>query len=219
MPVTEFTHLLGQPGQITESSGMGHFLSSLIRLNNFRSVVEIGTWNGKGSTACILNALRSKDPYFRSLTRFYTIELYKEMYDVAVQNLSEFAHWPNVKLLYGRIIEKEQLLWFNHQDIDFSNDDHAKLWYRRDIEELNKAPNILHELPPIIDLLILDGGEYSTYPEYELLHDRSRYMLLDDTNVLKCAKIRNELLQSRDHTVIIDAINDRNGWMFAAKNS
>ena len=59
------------------------------------------------------------------------------------------------------------------------------------LEHLKNSKNVIEELPQIIDLLVLDGGEYTTYPEYKKLKDRSNIIALDDTAILKCGMARN----------------------------
>lgn len=111
-------------------------------------------------------------------------------------------------------------IWFDHSSIDFKNNNHAKLWYHKDIELIQKTPNIISKIPDKIDLLVLDGGEYSTYPEWSLLKDRTRFFVLDDTNILKCKKIREEILNSDNnkYTIMHDVTNDRNGYLVGYKN-
>jgi hypothetical protein len=135
------------------------------------------------------------------------------MHEVALINLSEFIHLNNIKLLHGRIIEPEHLGWFDHSCIELDKDEHARLWYVRDTEELELAPNIIDQLPRNIDLLILDGGEYTTYPEFHLLVGRCRYIILDDTKTHKCSKLRTEIFSQDIYEVLIDEPEDRNGWM------
>ena len=59
-------------------------------------------------------------------------------------------------------------------------------------------------------MLILDGGEYSTYPEFKKLKDRTTIFVLDDTNTLKCMRIRQELLTEK-YQIIYDNLQERNG--------
>ena len=95
---------------------------------------------------------------------------------------------------------------------------HAKLWYHKDMELLSQSKNITDELPEQIDFLILDGGEYSTYPEWQILKDRTKFFVLDDTNILKCSQIKAEILSSDKYSVLYDVTNDRNGYLVGATN-
>ena len=69
-------------------------------------------------------------------------------------------------------------------------------------------------IPAIIDFLILDGGEYSTYLEWNLLKERFIYCVLDDTVTLKCNKIIEEVLsQPNKYEIIDDNTQERNGYL------
>jgi len=44
-----------------------------------------------------------------------------------------------------------------------------------------------------------------------------KYIFLDDTNVLKNEKVRQELLESPEWTLLKENTNDRNGWSVFVK--
>ena len=128
-------------GQITPSSDFGRFLTKATLDANVTNIVEIGTWNGLGSTRCIQKGLR------RSRTRkdFYSLEANAEMYELARQNNKK---WPETKLLWGSIVALE--------DLDDSNlSDDERLWIQGDRSSIMGAPFVLDQLPEKIDLLLL----------------------------------------------------------------
>jgi len=73
------------------------------------------------------------------------------------------------------------------------------------------CPNILPQIPDQIDLLILDGGEFSTYAEWVVLKDRSKIIMLDDTKVLKCKQIVTESLADPTYHLLMES-DERNGF-------
>lgn len=209
-------HIKDLPGQIKLNTSFGRIIYDLVLTNNFETIVDVGTWNGMGTTLCILKALEKKHDFSAAV---YTIELYKEILHYAKINLAKYIDKFNLKILHGKLVELEDVYnWFDHSLIDLQTDGHAKLWYHKDMELLKKAPNVLHLLPDKIDLLILDGGEYSTYPEWQKLKNRCRFFCLDDTNIHKCSKIKSEIINSSDYTVIYDMTNERNGFLVGYKN-
>lgn len=204
------------PGQINLNTNLGQIIYNLVLYNRFKNIVDIGTWNGLGTTTCILKALETKKQYD---TNIYTIELYPDMIQAASVNLNCFLDKFHLYILHGRIVDINDVnSWFDHSSIDLKNDDHAKLWYHKDMELIQKTPNIISKIPDKIDLLVLDGGEYSTYPEWNLLKDRTRFFVLDDTNILKCKKIKEEILNNNKYTIIHDVTNDRNGYLVGYRN-
>lgn len=198
-------------GQINLNTKLGNIIYNLVYFNKFKNIVDVGTWNGLGTTYCVLKALEDKNEL--TATNLYTVELYPEMVEIAKKNLSKYLHLNNFKMLNGSMIDFNEVYWFDHSSIDFNNDMHAKLWYEKDIQNLKNSKNIFNELPNNIDLLILDGGEYSTYPEWKKLESRVKYFVLDDSNILKCNKIRQEVLQNKNIEILHDVQNDRNGYV------
>lgn len=194
-------------GQINSHSLFGSYIYKICKNPNIKTVVEIGTWNGFGSTKCVLDAI--SDDSSKHLT---SIELYPEMYRMAKENISKYIKNINqITLLNGSIISYKDAFWFDHNTIDIQNDGHAKLWYQKDMEFLKKSENVLSKIPEKIDLLILDGGEYTSYPEFKLLKDRSNIIALDDIYVHKNKKTHNELYTDNQYICLISS-NERNGF-------
>jgi hypothetical protein len=190
-------------GQINLDSSAGKLLSILASSLDIKTIVEIGTWNGCGSTQCLLHGMQNNIDKF-----LITIELYPDQFEIALNNLQ---NKNNVKLLHGSILTPEEAAWLDKSEIDF-NDLHAKMYYDLDMEYIKSYPNVFNLIPNHIDLLVLDGGEYTTYPEWQKLKSRTSYVFLDDTNILKCKKIREELLSDINWICIEDNINSRNGY-------
>lgn len=211
----ESKNLLIQPGQINLNTNLGKIIYDLVSKNNFNTVVDIGTWNGLGTTYCVLKALRDSN---NTNTKLITIELYKEMFEAAKINLANYLSNPNFKMLLGRIVEFEEVYWFYHkkETANFT-DPHAQLWYYTDMKLLIESTNVLSEIPDKIDLLILDGGEYTTYLEWQILKDRVNLFVLDDTNILKCAKIKKEILSDNKYKILYDVTNERNGYLIGRR--
>jgi hypothetical protein len=200
-------------GQITVDTDIWSSIYEVVQNPNVKNIVEIGTWNGMGSTLCVIDGIKN----FPNDKYFWSIELYSDMYESAVKNLSDFLT-PNIKLLSGRIIEPEEVYWFDHSTINLKSDSHAIKWYNKDMEFLKNSENVLSQLPESIDLLILDGGEYTTYPEYHKLKDRTNTIVLDDVNILKCKKIREELLSDSNFKLLNENLKERNGFSIFQRN-
>ena len=193
-------------GQINIDSNAGKLIYDIALCDNILNIVEIGTWNGMGSTKCVIEALKNRN----KKANFISIELYLEMYKQAIDNLSNDLDY--VKILNGSIVSEVDLAWLDLSLIDFKNDLHAQLYYNKDIEYIKTSKNIFNKIPQNIDFLILDGGEYSTYPEWQKLKNKTSIVFLDDTAILKCSRIRKEILECGDFEIIKDDLNDRNGY-------
>lgn len=204
-------------GQIHMGTGFGKNLYKLVLENNFKNIVDVGTWNGLGTTSCILKALDTKQAFD---TNLYTVELYQSMVEQAMINLSKYLDKFNIHILHGKICNIDEVYdWFDHSSIDFVNDEHAKLWYHKDMQLLKQANNVIDLLPESIDFLVLDGGEYSTYPEWQKLKNRTKFFALDDTNILKCSRIRQEILSHpEEYQIVYDITTERNGYLIGCRN-
>lgn len=194
-------------GQIQNNSNFGKALKTIAQRADVKNIVEIGTWNGLGSTLCILESIQNKE------TTFISIELIKEMYNHAKNNLRQYS---KVILLNGAIITAEDLNWFNVEEAkcNFTSieREHFDLHYMKEVEAIKTANNVLDQIPETIDFLILDGGEYSTYPEWQKLKSRTKIVAIDDTTVLKSKKIRSELLSDNEWRLVTEDQSDRNGY-------
>jgi hypothetical protein len=198
---------LEELGQICLGTPFGDKLYELCaKTSAIKTVVEIGTWKGRGSTECLINGLLDSGKHDVS---FMSLEADAKMYEFA-QSIwkSKLPIWA--KLVYGRIIEIEEMdssnLGFNHPD--------ENLWFEQDRKAFLNCPNVISAIPTKIDFLFLDGGEFSTYAEYVKLKDRCTYIGMDDTTSRKCRLIRNEVLANLDkYEIMLDNPWYRNGVM------
>jgi hypothetical protein len=191
-------------GQINETTKRWELLQEIIQNNNFKSIVEIGTWKGMGSTLAVLKSKQDN-------TKFISLESNIDFFSIAEKNLDSFKN--EFELLFGRIVEIDEVL--SHIS-EFSLSSEQNQWLSEDIQNFKNCPNVLDKLPEKIDLLILDGGEFSTYIEWNKLKDRVSFIVLDDIYVLKCNKIYNELLRD-DSYVLIDKTDEGNGFCIFKK--
>jgi len=183
-------------GQIRITTKAGQTIFELCRQEDIQSVVEIGTWKGGGSTNCVLQAIKNTNK------TFITIECHEEMYKIA-QDFN--PNTKNVKFLLGHIVEIEEL------DSENLSDKH-KEFIKYDIENISKTKNVFKELPNQIDLLILDGGEFSSRSEFLKLKNRCNYIFLDDTTKRKNKQNREDMINCKHYKVIVDDQHDRNGY-------
>ncbi len=198
-------------GQILLGTPFGDRIYELCaKTPSIRTVVEIGTWKGLGSTECIIRGLSDSG---KDGLKFISLEADSGMYRTAHEAWEgSLPQWA--ELIHGRIIEVEEMdsldLGSNHPD--------ESLWFRQDLEAFSACPNVMHTIPEKIDFLFLDGGEFSTYAEYLKLKDRSLFVGMDDTTSRKCRAIRKEILERpQDYEVLLDNPWYRNGVMIYRK--
>lgn len=164
-------------GEILATSERGVILSFACSLPEVSSVVEIGTLDGTGSTRLIIEQLSMKAKNGADV-RLITVEANRAAYELALVNIGS----PNlsVQVLHGSLIHLDSpllLIGLTPQE---------NLWFQNDVDNrFINTPNILEKIPEQIDLLVLDGGEFTTFNDYLVLRRRCKYLFLDDTSVRK----------------------------------
>ena len=178
---------------------------------NNKTFLEIGTWNGLGSTKAFVNSLsKRKDDYI-----FYSLECNKD----------KASHAQELYKDYEKVHILNEVIW-NVEPKDFyeifpqcKTHELYKKWNNIDIINMKKCSLFLERqnLPDKFDVLLLDGGEFTTYYEFQLLKDRCNILMLDDTNTAKCKLIVKELKENPSLWTILLEQKIRNGFLIAKK--
>jgi hypothetical protein len=196
-------------GQISNDKFSEDITKYASNVNN-KSFLEIGTWNGLGSTRVFVDALKNRtDNYI-----FYSLECNK---DKSTQASKLYTQYDKVNIL-------NEVIW-NEEPSDFydifpqcKTNKLYKSWNDVDIINMKRCSLFLNRenLPKIFDVILLDGGEFTTYYEFKILKDRCKILLLDDINTDKCKFIVNEIENNSDKwTIIKKELNIRNGYLIA----
>ncbi len=187
------------PGQITINSESGRLLHNFISNNEIVDILEIGTYNGLGTTKLILDAMKAKNTEFN----FTSIESDKIFYKEAVKNLKSHSNLVNIKL--GRIIEINELpdiesIEFEKHGLTPAN----KEWYIQDLRRYKKIKNIFSELPNYFDFIVFDGGEFCTFQEFIKLSSKTKYFALDDINTYKQYEVLKYISENTSRFVLLE---------------
>ena len=176
----------------------------------YKTFLEIGTWNGLGSTMAFSNGFRNRmDDYI-----FYSLEC---NVDKCMDAIKLYSDNNKIHIL-------NEVIW-NEEPSDFYkifpqclSDAIYRHWNEVDIINMKKCNLFLNRpnLPSIFDVILLDGGEFTTYYEFQLLKDRCKILMLDDVNVDKCAKIVEEI-RADPSWRILKRVNVRNGYLIAER--
>lgn len=188
-------------GQITMQTELGQALYSLCRnRQDILTVVEIGTYDGLGSTDCIVRGLANSG---KADVCFVSVEADHRRYRESLQYWSGLLpSWA--RILHGRIVEPDEM---DAENLISQERD----WYSQDEKAFASCLNIMDSLPQSIDLLFLDGGEFSTRSEFGKLCSRSRIVVLDDSVHRKGRDIRNTVLSSGKYRILFDKPYVNNG--------
>lgn len=192
-------------GQINIDQDFGKIIYDLSKNSDNKVFVDIGTWNGLGSTKCFIEGMKlNKDSIL------YTIENNIEKYESAKQRWMNVVMDENlnVQFLNGTLISNDEVdNWINTNNILLNETE--KYWLS--IDKTNST-NVIELNCKEIDVLLIDGSDYSGYLELMLLKNISKYILLDDVNSLKNKYSREYLLNEENFELIDEDLKSRNGY-------
>jgi hypothetical protein len=147
----------------------------------------------------------------RNSIQIFSLEANENLHCQAKKNLKRFRKLGFLNLLYGSVVTETQLLTSNLSSTE-------ELWLGADRRDIAAAPNLRSIIPSEIDLLLLDGGEFSTYAEYQTLKPLvSSFILLDDTNTRKCQRIIEEI--ANDDFYLVWKSTERNGTALLSRKN
>ena len=169
-------------GQINDDNALSTWIRDVCRDENNKVFLEVGTWNGLGSTRVFVDALKG-----RTDTTFYSLECNSEKSAHARKFYEGVA---NVHILNEILVEltPEQVYEVFPEAKD---DPEFNRWNTVDIENMKGCA--VFSSADRFDVVLLDGGEFTTWHEFQHIKDKCRYLLLDDTNANKCKKIVEEV--------------------------
>lgn len=191
------------PGLITRETESGKLIEKIIVENSLVNILDIGTWNGLGSTKTLIEVLHENFEKYSLVS----IESDKIFFKQALKNLKHLIN-PNIQLLLGRIIEINELP--KSSEIDFVA---AGLipenveWLIQDIRRYKKVENIFDNLPNKFDFILFDGGEFSNYSEFLKLYKSTKFFALDDTNTYKQYEVLKYIDKNYKEFHLIDSLN------------
>jgi hypothetical protein len=196
-------------GQISNDS-FSDEITKYASNTNYKTFLEIGTWNGLGSTKAFSNGFSNRnDDYV-----FYSLECNKEK---SMEAAKLYVGNDNIHIL-------NEVIW-NEEPSDFYdifpqclNNETYKHWNEVDIINMKQCDLFLNRtnLPQIFDVLLLDGGEFTTYYEFQILKHRCKILMLDDINVDKCKLIVKEIKNDKSWKIIKEE-HTRNGYLIAER--
>jgi hypothetical protein len=208
--------------EISLEEPFGFYIHRFVTEYNLRCNLEIGSWDGEGSTLCFVEPMRELD----DPKELYCIEIdstkiekLKEFYS----DVSFVKPIHNSSISYEEMVDKDfEKAWnseYNHIDKNISKET-IKSWFDKDIELLkNIKSGAISELKDKKwDSVLIDGGEFTGYSEYCLLKDNTNLFFLDDVhNGFKCNQIYKELKNDSNWVLLVEDIVTRNGFAIFKK--
>jgi len=187
--------------EVTIKDTFGRAIYKTISKYNINTVLEIGAFNGDGSTQVIARALKRKHTRVSLTSLEYDNERFREL----VRNTCNYGF---VKTINQSSIGKDSYtqwdfdkdVWespFNGLKGTFSKEK-VKKWHDNDITNIRQVQSgFLENTKESWDAVLIDGGEFSGYDEYRLVVERTNCIMLDDAfHAYKTFRARVELLKN-----------------------
>jgi glycosyltransferase involved in cell wall biosynthesis len=202
-------------------------IQKIAREADIKTVLEIGSSSGGGSTEAFVTGLRDNpnhptlycmevsQPRFAALSSRYQNDDFVKCYNISSVGVDKFPDRQQVSDFYYNIPDHklkfypaEQVLGWLRQDIDyvsksgFSGDGIAK------IKQENKIK--------YFDLVLIDGSEFTGSAELAEVYG-AKYILLDDINTYKNYDSHRQLLTDSNYQLLVENTSLRNGYSIFQK--
>lgn len=181
-------------GQIQRTTELGKRIYELAKQKNGPTDwLEIGSWNGLGTTLCIADGFVER---MDENTKLISLEIDPKMYNIASKNLLNHKSFNKIEFVLNKLSSQRMNIKFptpSELTKDELNSPHYIIHYESEKWLWENSSGYIPSFSP--QVVVLDGGEYSGYNDW--LHlDKSRleWIFLDDTNVLKNKLVKSELL-------------------------
>lgn len=217
--ISELNFLI--PGEI-KFDQFSELIKNLSSLSSVKKIIEIGSSSGDGSTKSFIEALSKRKDLeeitficlelsnvrFKKLQNYLTPYKFATAYNLSSVNISSFQSEEQVRKFY---ISRETNLNKNSLSTVLS-------WRKQDIEFIKSSGNICgieaikrSQGFDSFDLCLIDGSEFTGKAELEYLLG-TKYILLDDTESLKCKEAFEILNKRSDYELIEYQPSCRNGF-------
>jgi hypothetical protein len=199
-------------GQVNMNTGFGRFVAQIARDRaDLLHFVEVGAWNGQGSTLCIAEGIVAREGEGGEGASLVSFEVDADMYAHARRYWEKCDIPFDFELVRGRISATMDDVEEVREAPGYEA--HHEGWYEGEKSAFESAPFAATRMPPVVDFLLLDGGEYSTNSDWATAKKHfPKIVALDDVNMYKTRKIVEELEGSEEWVKIGGDEEERNGW-------
>ncbi len=196
-------------------------IQKIAREEDIKTVLEIGSSSGEGSTEAFVTGLRHNPNKpilfcmevskvrFTELKKRYENEDFVKIYNISSVDVESFSSEKQVIDFYHntennlKLYPLERVLHWLRQDIEYVK---SSGFSENGIRKIKHENNIEY-----FDLILIDGSEFTGESELNEVYG-AKYIFLDDINTLKNHKNFYRLLNDNDYTLIKCNKNIRNGY-------
>jgi hypothetical protein len=210
--------------EVTNKDPFGKQICKSILKYRIYSILEIGAFNGDGSTQVIAEALSKKKKKVSLTSLEYDPQRFIEL----KKNTEKYNF---VKTINQSSIGRDSFTsWDFDLDVWTSSYNGLKKsfdleqvrgWHQNDVELIKQiSSGFLEDNTDSWDAVLIDGGEFCGYDEFRLVKDRTQCIMLDDSyKAFKTFRARVELESDPDWTLEWFDPNIRNGASIFVRKS
>ena len=198
-------------GQHNQDTSFGVALEKIASHHDVNTVVEIGAWDGQGSTLQLARGLASS-PHKKNPPRLTTFEADFSFFEKAKLFWSRQTHLleqVHVDVVHGRVAT-HLAAW---GDVVTHPGFHEQMvsWYEKESAIYHGSEPI--PISPPVDLIVLDGGEYTTTADWEsLMLTRPKFVAVNNCNLFKGEKVFASLSKSPSWSNLDDGAEHGISW-------
>ncbi|MEA5567123.1 glycosyltransferase [Anabaena sp. UHCC 0399] len=200
----------------------------IVQREDIKTVLEIGSSSGSGSTEALVKGLRINPSNPRlfcmevSNNRFsQLVKTYKDDWFVKCYNMSSIS--------LNKFPDKQEIIDFYNSvktNLNFYNIERILGWLQQDIDYIKNSgvseegiQNIKQENEiRFFDFVLIDGSEFTGVAELNEVYG-AKYICLDDINTFKNYQNFHRLLKDSHYTLIRSNLTLRNGYAIFERNS
>ena len=217
--------------EITLDDPLGVMIRDTVRILGLKNNLEIGAWDGSGSTQCFIQGMEDFEE--KSLK---SIEIVEERFLELKEKVKEYD-W--IECIHNSSIRSDVLppyeyIWdsvhfkFPIEKMSYEEKQAEKavikIWYDRDIKLMSNFDGYLHTDKDYYDSVLIDGGEFCGYEEFLLLKDRTDVFFLDDCHrAYKTSKVFYVLKNDKNWGCLMNCVppypRARNGSAVFIRNA
>ena len=202
-------------------------IQKLSQEEDIRSVLEIGSSAGGGSTEAFVTGLGNNrnnprlfcmeisKPRFAELQKRYINRDFVACYNVSSVPISKFPADTELSCFYSTTktalnnYTLERVTGWLRQDIDYV---HSSGVPTNGIELIKQENGI-----DLFDMVLIDGSEFTGKAELDEIYG-AKFILLDDINGFKNYHNRQRLIADPHYTLVQENMNTRNGYSIFRRN-
>ncbi len=181
-------------GEINTTDQFGQSIINITKKYQLYNILEIGSWDGTGSTQCFIEGLKSFDT--KKLT---CLEINSERFNQLVKNVKhlDWVKCINESSISLKVMQHKTFdeLWASPYNYIQTTKNIVEQWYNLDIQTISETQSgFLETDTTFYDGVLIDGGEFTGYSEFLLVKDRCNVLFLDDYyNAFKTRQVAEEL--------------------------